>query len=183
MPDETRERQSNRSTDRTLFDNTVTPLLNVLADNPLLHPQSDNLLLLPHTGEQHPLRKKMGLMACKLSGQASCREMFLTKQPKSSCIPGQMSPSSNTSLTSKLGSSCVVNGRLINPYDPPLTRVLDFLASLFDRGLKYDAINTAKSAISAIDFRTQTRSYTRKPTSNLEVYEWCASKQTPCPSL
>ena len=90
-----------------------TPLLNLLVDNPLLLPQSDNLLLLPHTGEQHPLRKKMRLMACKLSGQASCREMFLTKQPKSSCIPGQMLASSNTSLTSKPGSSCVVNGRLI----------------------------------------------------------------------
>ena len=38
----------------------------------------------------------------------------------------------------------------IDPYDPPLTRVLDFLTSLFERGLKYDAINTAKSAISAI---------------------------------
>ena len=38
----------------------------------------------------------------------------------------------------------------IDPYDPPLTRVLDFLTSLHDRGLKYDAINTAKSAVSAI---------------------------------
>ena len=37
-----------------------------------------------------------------------------------------------------------------NPYDPPLTRVLDYLTSLFERGLRYDAINTAKSAISAI---------------------------------
>ena len=90
-----------------------TPLLNLLVDNPLLLPQLDNLLLLPHTGEQHPLRKKMRLMACKLSGQASSRDKFLTKQPKSSCIPGQMLPSSNTSLTSKPGSSCVVNGRLI----------------------------------------------------------------------
>ena len=38
----------------------------------------------------------------------------------------------------------------INPYDPPLTKVLDFLTSLYERGLKYDAINTAKSAVSAI---------------------------------
>ena len=38
----------------------------------------------------------------------------------------------------------------INPYDPPVTRVLDYLTSLFERGLSYDAINTAKSAISAI---------------------------------
>ena len=38
----------------------------------------------------------------------------------------------------------------INPYDPSVTRVLDYLTSLFERGLSYDAINTAKSAISAI---------------------------------
>ena len=38
----------------------------------------------------------------------------------------------------------------INSYDPPVTRVLDYLTSLFERGLSYDAINTAKSAISAI---------------------------------
>jgi hypothetical protein len=38
----------------------------------------------------------------------------------------------------------------INPYDPPLTKVLDFLTSLYERGLKYDAINTVKSAVSAI---------------------------------
>ena len=38
----------------------------------------------------------------------------------------------------------------INPYDPPVTRVLDYLTSLFERGLSYDAINMAKSAISGI---------------------------------
>ena len=89
-----------------------TPLLNLLIENPLILSQSDNLLLLPHTWEQHFLGKKLRLIACKLSGQVSCREMFFIKQPKSSCIPGQMPPSSNTSLTSKPGSSCVVNGRL-----------------------------------------------------------------------
>ena len=92
-----------------------TLLLNLLVDNPLLLPQSDNLLLMPHTGEQHPLRKKMRLIECKPCGKASCREMFFTiaKQPKSSCIPRKMPPSSNTNLTFKPGSSCVVNGRLI----------------------------------------------------------------------
>ena len=34
-----------------------------------------------------------------------------------------------------------------NPYDPSITRVLDYLTYLFERGLGYDAINTAKSAI------------------------------------
>ena len=46
--------------------------------------------------------------------------------------------------------SVLCGKRNINPYDPPVTRVLDYLTSLFERGLSYDAINTAKSAISAI---------------------------------
>ena len=37
----------------------------------------------------------------------------------------------------------------INPYDPPVTRVLHYLTTLFERGLSYDAINTAKSAITS----------------------------------
>ena len=36
-----------------------------------------------------------------------------------------------------------------NPYDPPLTAVLDFLVTLHDKGLSYTKINTARSAISA----------------------------------
>ena len=36
-----------------------------------------------------------------------------------------------------------------NPYDPPLTAVLDFLVTLHDKGLSYTTINTARSAISA----------------------------------
>ena len=38
----------------------------------------------------------------------------------------------------------------ISLYDPPKTRVLDYLTCLFERGLRYNAINTEKSAISAI---------------------------------
>ena len=34
-------------------------LMNHLIDSPLVLPQSDNLILLPQTGEQHPLRRKM----------------------------------------------------------------------------------------------------------------------------
>jgi len=38
----------------------------------------------------------------------------------------------------------------VNPYNPPLDKVLDYLTTLYARGLKYDSINTAKSKISAI---------------------------------
>ena len=38
----------------------------------------------------------------------------------------------------------------VNPYNPPLNTVLDFLVSLHERGLSYTTINTARSALSAI---------------------------------
>ena len=38
----------------------------------------------------------------------------------------------------------------VDLYNPPLNMVLDYLTTLYAKGLKYDSINTAKSAISAI---------------------------------
>jgi len=37
-----------------------------------------------------------------------------------------------------------------DPYDPPVTTVLDFLVQLYEKGLSYTTINTARSAISAV---------------------------------
>ena len=42
----------------------------------------------------------------------------------------------------------------VNPYNPPLHTVLDFLVSLHEQGLSYTTINTARSALSAIILRT-----------------------------
>jgi hypothetical protein len=132
MPEESRRGLSNGSFNIALLDNTG-----------MVHDSDESFdrQSLPQTGAQHPLRRKMRLMACKLSGQVSCRDMFLARQPKSSSIPGQ--PYFQTWLK-------LCREWEINPYDPPLTKVLDFLTSLYERGLKYDAINTAKSAVSAI---------------------------------
>ena len=69
----------------------------------------------------------------------------------------------------------------INPYDPPLTRVLDFLTSLLERGLKYGAINTAKSAISAITEPKHSLTLGSQPLI-ARFIERCVSKQTPYPS-
>ena len=42
----------------------------------------------------------------------------------------------------------------VNPYNPPLNTVLDFLVSLHEQGLSYTTINTARSALSAIILST-----------------------------
>ena len=58
----------------------------------------------------------------------------------------------------------------INLYDPSVTRVLDYLTSLFERVLSYDAINMAKSAISAITSLRNGISLGCQPL-NIEIYE------------
>ena len=42
-----------------------TPLLNHLTDHPLVLPQSDTLLVQPHSNAIHPLSKRLQLKACK----------------------------------------------------------------------------------------------------------------------
>ena len=90
-----------------------TPLLHLLVDNPVLLPQSNHLLTEQHNHALHPLRKQLRLMACKLSGKASSREMFQTRLQRSSLSPGLTEPKSNTNRTSNSGLTFVVNGRMI----------------------------------------------------------------------
>ena len=117
-------------------------LMNLLVDNSLVLSQAENLLTLLDTGAKHRLRREIKLIACKLSGPVSFRRMFLAKQQTLLCKYGQKAQLNNTVPTPERGWICVEHQSII--------RVLDYLTSLFERGLKYDAINTAKSAISAI---------------------------------
>ena len=95
-----------------------TTLLHLLVDYPLRLPESNHLLMQPHNGALHPLRKQLTLMACKLSGKVSSREMFQKKLLKSSSSLGQQEHKSSTSPTSHNGLTFVVNGRVI-----PMTRL------------------------------------------------------------
>ena len=58
-----------------------TLLLNLLTDSPLVLPQTDSLLSLPHSNAVHPLSRQLQLMACKVSGSPSSRELFQAKLP------------------------------------------------------------------------------------------------------
>ena len=51
----------------------------------------------------HSLGKKIRLIACKISGQVSCRRMFLTKQQTLLCNHGQKPQLNNTVPTSERG--------------------------------------------------------------------------------
>ena len=90
-----------------------TTLLHLLIDRPLLLPQSNNLLTQPHSGALHPLRKRLRLLACRVSGKASSRATFQGKLQKLSCNPGPLEHKSNTNRTSGDGFSFVVNNKFL----------------------------------------------------------------------
>ena len=91
-----------------------TPLLNLLTDHPLVLPQSDTLLVQPHSNAIHPLSKRLQLIACKVSGNPSTSVLFQAKLPTSSCSLGQLVPKNNMPLISRSGMTFVLNGKLIH---------------------------------------------------------------------
>ena len=91
-----------------------TTLFHLLIDRPLLLAQSTNLLTQPHSGALHPLRKRLRLLACRVSGKASSRATFQEKQQKLSYTPGQLEHRGNTNHTSDDGLSFVMNNKLLH---------------------------------------------------------------------
>ena len=91
-----------------------TLLLNLLTDHPLVLPQSDSLLFLPHSNAIHPLSRRLQLMACKVSGSPSIRERFQAKLPTSSCSRCPLVPKNNMPHISRNGTTFALNGMLIH---------------------------------------------------------------------
>ena len=90
-----------------------TVVLNILVDTPLILPQSDTLLTQPHSGDVHPLRRQLQLMAIKVSGKPSLREEFQAKLLPLSPSHGPLAPKNNISPILKSGTNFVLNGKLI----------------------------------------------------------------------
>ena len=64
-------------------------LIQVLVDSPVLLPARKHLLrVTSHPGMDHPLHRKLRLLACKVSGKNTWVKAFLKKQPLSSW-PGE----------------------------------------------------------------------------------------------
>ncbi|XP_062596107.1 uncharacterized protein LOC134257519 [Saccostrea cucullata] len=70
-------------------------VLEKLVDHPVILPVMDNLLTLPGTDVQHPLKDSLVLMACRLSGCSTKNEEFLIKQPRSFWHHGSREPRNN----------------------------------------------------------------------------------------
>ena len=89
-------------------------LTKLLIQEPVLLPQEPKLLTLPHQPEKtHPLRDKLILMACRLSGQASLADAFQNRLKKSYYNHGARELKNSMKPICKNGYPFVVNDILI----------------------------------------------------------------------
>ena len=88
-------------------------LMELLVDVPVLLRRKKGLLRIPNQEVVHPLLDKMRLLACKVSGCFSENRDFLSRQPISSCHPGNLQLENNMQCPSGSGYHTVVKGRLI----------------------------------------------------------------------
>ena len=124
-------------------------LLKMLIAIPFLLPKQEDLLSLSHSPQTlHPLRRKLTMLACLLSGNPSRIKEFQRQLLSSLWPPGEMEQRNNTVPTLQSGKSLVIRGK-ISHVQPSVVSVLDFLTLLYQQGLTYSAINTARSALSS----------------------------------
>ena len=89
-------------------------LIRLLVHKPLMLPKGKHLLKLPYNPKQiHPLRSKLVLLACHLSGNPSVKKVFESKPFKSSRHPGKTPPKNNKLDVCKTGKGSAVEGKLI----------------------------------------------------------------------
>ena len=109
------------------------------------------LLTLPGSQKLHPLRKKLNLLACHLCGDSTRTEAFLREQPTLFSNPGANHHRNNMMHTSENGKWLLFcTKRQADPICPTISVAVDFLTSLYDDGLSYSSINSARCALSAI---------------------------------
>ncbi|KAI8501699.1 hypothetical protein Bbelb_209700 [Branchiostoma belcheri] len=102
-------------------------MLELLFAPPVLLPRSEDLIKLPHNGQTHPLLPEMRLALWPLCGTTSKVQAFRLGLQTSCCPHGGK----------VLRNSTRVPG-------------IDYLHSLYARGLEYRSIGVARSAISAV---------------------------------
>lgn len=88
-------------------------MLRMMVENPLLLPRTPTLLTLPYKNALHPLRDKLTLVACHLSGQSCKTEDFQRQLPVLSWEVGENLQENSMIHTSRNGRFSVLEDRLI----------------------------------------------------------------------
>ena len=116
-------------------------MLHMLTAQPVLLPKDKSLLQLPHNRTvTHPLWPKLRLMVCFLSGDDSKSKKFKGELVKLTTKQYRVYLDKWTRHASQ---------RNQDPNTPTVANIIDFLTDLYDSGMSYSAINTARSALSA----------------------------------
>ena len=90
-----------------------TKLMELLVSPPKILPKREDLLTLPSSGQMHPLRKKLSLMACRLSGNVCETKEFRQRYCMLSNSRGEIPQRCSTPHILKDGMCSVVKGTLI----------------------------------------------------------------------
>uniref|UniRef100_UPI003AF4B147 reverse transcriptase-like protein n=1 Tax=Thiolapillus sp. TaxID=2017437 RepID=UPI003AF4B147 len=89
-------------------------LMTMLTERPVLLSARETLLTQPSDMTlRHPLRKKLALLVCKVSGRDIDNKDFLKTQPNSSCRHGDTLQNTCTTCTSENGNGMLVKGKWI----------------------------------------------------------------------
>lgn len=89
-------------------------LMKLVTAHPVILPKMENLLAIPELNLLHPLRSKITMIACQLSGKNCKRMEFLSQQPDLSWHPGDIALKNHMKPTSENGYFSVVNGKKIS---------------------------------------------------------------------
>jgi len=87
-------------------------LMKLLVQKPVILPKGRKLYL-PHQEVVHPLEKKLVLMACKVSGNATENKDFLELLPELSCPLGENQQNANISAIFRDGFNIVINNKFL----------------------------------------------------------------------
>jgi hypothetical protein len=129
-----------------------TRLLEFLIDNPIIIPKTKNLLKIPHQDKKHPLQETLVLIACLVSGNCIENEVF-SKQTVNIIMSSWKLGTKKQywMFTKRWFQYC--SEEQVNSVRPTLDNILEFLTSLFDKGLGYSSLNTIRGALSALGIK------------------------------
>lgn len=85
--------------------------MGILVDVPVIILKKKGLLKQPFQNVEHPLRDRMKIMACKVSGITSENEAFRNKLQTFLCPPGNKELKNNTKYSSTDGFHTVLKGK------------------------------------------------------------------------
>lgn len=90
-----------------------TVLMRILVDIPVILPRTTQLLTSPNQDQEHPMSKKLVLVACKVSGDPIENEVFRKRQPVLSCHHGDLPQNASIKCIYRDGYCTVVDKTLI----------------------------------------------------------------------